>query len=188
VHLQDRYWVASYNKFHENSNLCTFVVGKGARTSPRRAALKGRFHLASMPDAPGEFEGRGGSQDRLEPRMRPANGSKRYPRLRREGSGCAPRQIFAPRKNPRRLRREECRSLAPDAPPLAEGVRARHESVDFGDGRRGCLRGGAYTEAGLRGDHPGDLVAPAWSEVDAGEAMDHLSRPSVRKKKGGATD
>src|SRR3712207_8088652 len=42
VHLQDRFRVASYSKVHEISNLCTFVVGQGARMPPSRAALKGR--------------------------------------------------------------------------------------------------------------------------------------------------
>ena len=140
-----------------------------------------------MPGAPGEFEGGGGPEDRLEPRMRPANGSERHPRLQREGSGCARCQILAPQKDPRGLRREERRSLAGDAPPLAEGVRLRHESVDSCDGRRGRFRGGTHRKAGIRGDHPGDAFAPAWREVDAGEAMDYFSRSSLRKKKGGAT-
>ncbi len=30
VHLQDRFRVASYSKHHENSNLCTFVLRRGA--------------------------------------------------------------------------------------------------------------------------------------------------------------
>ena len=30
VHLQDRFRVASYSKVHENSNLCTFVLRRGA--------------------------------------------------------------------------------------------------------------------------------------------------------------
>lgn len=30
VHLQDRFRVVSYSKHHENSNLCTFVLRRGA--------------------------------------------------------------------------------------------------------------------------------------------------------------
>src|SRR5215216_4137254 len=30
VHLQDRFRVASYSKVHENSNLCTFILRRGA--------------------------------------------------------------------------------------------------------------------------------------------------------------
>ena len=30
VHLQDRFRVARYSKVHENSNLCTFVLRRGA--------------------------------------------------------------------------------------------------------------------------------------------------------------
>src|SRR5918999_2862129 len=122
VHLQDRFRVASYSKVHEISNLCTFVVGQGARMPPSRAALKVRFHLAPITDASGEFEGRGGSEDRREPRMRPTDGTRSHPRLQREGSGCSHREVFAPEAHPRRLRREERRGIAGDAPPLSEGV------------------------------------------------------------------
>src|SRR3712207_7525069 len=53
--------------------------------------------------------------------MRAPNGARRHPRLQREGPGCSRCQILAPQKNPRRLRRGECRSSQRDAPPLPEG-------------------------------------------------------------------
>jgi hypothetical protein len=37
------------------------------------------------------------------------------------------------------------------------------------------------------GDHPGYFGAPARSEMDAGQAMDHLPDPLYERKKGGAT-
>src|SRR5215217_3988108 len=60
---------------------------------------------------------------------------------------------LTPQKDPRLLRPEERPSLARDAPPLAEGVRIRHEPVDSGDVRGDRLRGGAHPKAGLGGDH-----------------------------------
>src|SRR5215217_1466438 len=153
VHLQDRCWVVSYSTFHEIPNLCMFVIGEGARTPSRGAALEGRLHLAPMPDLAGQFERGRGSEDRLEPRMRPANGSERHPRLRPEWSGRSHARILTPQKDPRLLRPEERPSLARDAPPLAEGVRIRHEPVDSGDVRGDRLRGGAHPKAGLGGDH-----------------------------------
>src|SRR5918994_433457 len=52
------------------------------------------------------------------------------------------------------------------------------------DGGGGCLRGGAHREAGLGGDHPGDSFAGARDTLAAGQEMDHLPRPPLRKKKG----
>lgn len=62
-----------------------------------------------------------------------------------------------------------------------------HEPLDALYGGGGRPRGGAHAKAGLRGDDPGDALAPSRSEVAAGEAVDHLSRPLVRKKKDAAT-
>ena len=62
-------------------------------------------------------------------------------------------------------------------------VRSGHEPLDALDGSGGRLRGGAHTKAGLRGDDPGDTLAPSRSEVAAGEAVDHLPRSLVREKK-----
>jgi Winged helix-turn helix len=46
----------------------------------------------------------------------------------------------------------------------------------------------SHKKAGLPGDHPGDAFAAARSRMDAGQAVDHLPRSPVRKKKEGATD
>src|SRR5215216_6462580 len=102
---------------------------------------------------------------------------------KRARSGRPRPRLLAPQARPCRFRREERRVLAGDAPPLAEGVRARFEPLDIGDGLRGGLRGGADGRARLGGDHPGYLVAPPFREVDAGQAVDHLPRPPLRKKK-----
>jgi hypothetical protein len=117
----------------------------------------------------------------------PREDARRHPRLQREGHGRPDGQVLAPREDARGLRRGGCRSLAPDAPPLPERVRIREQPVDFGDGLRGGLRAGPHRQARLRGDYPGDPFASAWGEVDAGQAVDHIPRPPVRKKKGGAT-
>ncbi len=53
---------------------------------------------------------------------------------------------------------------------------------------RRALRKALHTEAGLRRDHPSYSVAAARSEMEAGEAMDHLPDPLYERKKGGATD
>src|SRR5215207_2857289 len=136
-----------------------------------------------MPSASGEFERRVCPENSREPRLRAANGARRHPRLQREGRGCSRCQILAPQKNPRRLRRGECRGSQRDAPPLSEGVRIRHEPMDSCDGRGGELRGGAYTQAGLGGDHPDHPGASSRSEVAESQKVDHLPRPPLRKKK-----
>ena len=61
------------------------------------------------------------------------------------------------------------------------------ECVDFGDGRRCGLRGGADRGARKRGDRAGDAFAGSGGSLDAGQALDHLCRPPLRKKKGGAS-
>ena len=92
-------------------------------------------------------------------------------------------RFLAPQKNPRRLRRGWCRSSQRDAPPLPEGVRIRHEPLDFGDGSTSELRGGTYTQAGLGRDYPEHPGASSRSEMAAGQAVDHLPRPLYERKK-----
>src|SRR5918999_1307724 len=53
----------------------------------------------------------------------------------------------------------------------------------FRDGGTGRLRGGAHTKADLGGDHQGYALAPSRSQGDAGQTLDHISRPPLRKKK-----
>ena len=48
-------------------------------------------------------------------------------------------EVFAPQKNPRRLRGRERRTLEGDAPPISEGVWIREQSVDPADGSGGKL-------------------------------------------------
>jgi hypothetical protein len=77
--------LTGYSMLHENSNLRTFPVGRGARKSRKRAALEGRFHYAPIADAPGELEGRARPEDRVEPRMCLPNGARRHKRLVNHG-------------------------------------------------------------------------------------------------------
>src|SRR4051812_5494631 len=168
---------------HENSNLYTSVVGRGARVPSRGAALQRLIHHAPRPDSPRKLQGRARSEDSRKPRMRLANGTRRHKRLQREGPRLPARQVFASQKDPRRIRRAERGRVAGDAPPLPEGVRALLEPLDPRDGRRCGLRGGADRGARKRGDHPGDAFASTRGEMDAGQAVDNLPRPLIRTKK-----
>jgi hypothetical protein len=174
---------------HENSGLCTSVVGRGTQTPPRGAALQERFHHAPIAGTSRQLQGRARPEDRLEPRMRLPNGARRHPRLQREGPRRPRCEVLASQENPRRLRPRERRVLEGDAPPLPEGVRALLEPVDFGDGRRCRLRGRAHDGARLGGDRPGYFVASAFGEVDASPRRWITSPdPLYERKKGGATD
>ena len=188
VHLQDRFRLTGYDTVHENTDLCTSVVRKGAREPRKGAALQRRLRHAPLAGALGEREGRARPEDCLEPRMRLPNGARRHPRLQPEGSSRPRSEVLAPEANPRRLRRRERREVTRDAPPLPEGVRIPDEPVDPGDGRRGGLRRGTHRRARLRRDDPGDAFAPAGGSLDARQAVDNLPGPPVRTKKGGATD
>src|SRR5215204_5249291 len=136
-----------------------------------------------MPDTSGKLPRTIPSEDCPEFGMRLPDGPKRHPRLQRAWTRCPHSRLLAPQARPCRFRRGECRGSEGDAPPLAEGVRVRHEPLDFGDGSTGELRGGAYTEAGLRGDHPHHPGASSRSEMAAGQTLDHLPRSPVWKKK-----
>ena len=181
-------WEMGYSVTHETSNLCSATVKRRARTARSGATLQGRLRDAPMPDTPSQRPRRVSPEDSPKPRVRLANGQERHSRLQREGPGRPHPWLVSPKSGTRRLRREERRGTQADAPLLSEGVRTRVEPLDFGDGRRCRLGGGTHHRARLRGDHPGHLVAPPWCEVDAGEAVDHLSGSLVRKKKEGATD
>jgi transposase len=54
VHLQDRFRLTGYDTVHENSDLCTSVVRKGAREPPKGAALQRRLRHAPLAGALGE--------------------------------------------------------------------------------------------------------------------------------------
>src|SRR5215203_1339850 len=167
VHAQRGLCVMSYSSFHETSNFCSGTVEKRARTARSRATLQRLLRDASVPDTAGQRPRRVSPEDSPKPRMRLANGQERHPRLQREGPRRPQPWLFSPEASACRLRREERRVLEGDAPPLPEGVRAQLEPLDFGDGRRCRLRGGANREAGLRGDRPGHAFAPPFGEVDA---------------------
>src|ERR671921_749560 len=107
VHLQDRFRLTGYDTVHENTDLCTSVVRKGAREPRKGAALQRRLRHAPLAGALGEREGRARPEDRLEPRMRLPNGARRHPRLQPEGSSRPRSEVLAPEANPRRLRRRE---------------------------------------------------------------------------------
>src|SRR5215217_8254834 len=84
MRLQDRFRVTGYSNAHENSDLCTSVIRRGARKPPKGSALQRHFHHAPIAYAPRQFQRRARPEDRLEPRMRLANGARRHPRLQRE--------------------------------------------------------------------------------------------------------
>jgi hypothetical protein len=126
-------------------------------------------------------------EDSPESWMRLADGAQRHPSLQREGPRSPHARLLSSEARACRLRRGGRRAVAGFAPPLPEGVQARIEPVDFGDGRRGGLRGGTHREAGLRGDRPGYTFAAVRSKVAAGEAVDSFPRPPIREKKDAAT-
>ncbi|QYJ15574.1 hypothetical protein Rxycam_01398 [Rubrobacter xylanophilus DSM 9941] len=168
VHPQRGLCVMGYSSFHETSNICPGIVRRGAQETPGGAARRRRFRTSPVPDPSGECPREVSSEDRPRPRVRFANGEERHPSLQRARPRRPHAWLLSPQARVRRLRREERRGFAGDAPPLAEGVRTREQPVDSGDGRRRRLRGGAHRGASLRGDHPGHLVAPSLGEVDAG--------------------
>jgi hypothetical protein len=149
MRLQDRFRVTGYSNAHENSDLCTSVIRRGARKPPKGSALQRHFHHAPIADAPRQFQRRARPEDRLEPRMRLANGARRHPRLQREGPSRPPSEVLAPEEDPRRFRPEERPGVAGDAPPLSERVRIPEEPVDSCDGLRGGLRRGTHRRARL---------------------------------------
>ena len=176
----------SYSGRHETSDIRTFAFGNGARDPRSGTALQRRLRDAPMPGNPGERPRAFSPEDRPELGMRLADGQERHTRLRRARTRRSHARIFAPQARPRRFRRKERRGSEGDAPPIPEGVWIRHEPVDFRDGRAGRFRGGAHTKAGLGGDHPDHPGASSRSQMAAGQAVDHLPRPPLRKKKGGA--
>src|SRR5215207_10663632 len=52
MRLQDRFRVTGYSNAHENSDLCTSGIRRGARTPPKGSALQRHFHHAPIADAP----------------------------------------------------------------------------------------------------------------------------------------
>ncbi len=177
----------SYSALHETSNFRPGTVGKGARGFGSQAALQRLLRDAPVPDPACERPWEVSPEDSPEPRVRLANGEECNPCLQRARTRRPECRLLAPKARVRCLRRRRRRVLEGDAPPLSEGVRARVEPLDFRDGRRCSLRGGADEGAGLGGDRPGHPLAPSFGEVDAGEAVDHLPRPLVREKKDAAT-
>ena len=100
--------------------------------------------------------------------------------------GASPRSIGSPRA-PRRPARPSTKR-APRLCARCSTARRGSSGTSRACGllrwpQRGRLRGGTHRRAGLGGDRPGYAFAPSWGEVDAGQAVDHLPRPSVRKKK-----
>ncbi len=188
VHSQRGLCVMGYSVRYETSNLCSGTLGRGARTHRSRAALERRLRDAPLPDPSCERRRKISPEDSQKPRMRLANGQERHPSLQREGPRRPHPWLLSAQARACRLRRGECRVFEGDAPPLSEGVRARVEPLDFGDGRRGSFRGGFDRRAGLGGDHPGHPLAPSFGEVDASPRRWITSPdPLYERKKGGAT-
>src|SRR5919112_858933 len=65
LHLQDRFRLTGYDTVHENTDLCTSVVRKGAREPRKGAALQRRLRHAPLAGALGEREGRARPEERL---------------------------------------------------------------------------------------------------------------------------
>ena len=170
--------------FHETSNLCSGTVGKGAREPRSRAALQGRFRDAPMPDPSGE-------------RPRQVSPPKIAASL-----GCASQTA---RNAIRAFNERGLDALTPGSSrpkrvyaafdeESAEALREMlHRSPrEFGHesslwtlemAADAAFEEGFTRKAGLGGDHPGHFLAPSGDTVDAGQAVDHLPRPPVRKKK-----
>ena len=155
-----------------------------------RFALAGCLHPAPLPDPSRQQPGRECLPDSSRVGLQPANRTQRHPRLQRDKGLAEALQPGSKHPHTVLIGPSLLNRLRPcgRSPPLSEGVRPREQLVDFGDGGRGCLRGGARRKADLWRDRSGDALAPSLSQVDAGETLDHLSRPTLRKKKGGATD
>src|ERR671932_152922 len=139
-----------------------------------------------MPDTPGQRPRRISPEDSPKSWMRLANGEERHPSLQRAWSRRPRPWLLAPQARPPcRFRPAERRGPKGDAPPLSEGVLGRPSSlwtlemaadVAFEEGL-------TPQSAPLGGDHPGYLLAPPFGSVDAVQAVDHLPRPPLRKKK-----
>jgi hypothetical protein len=172
-----------YSGTHEASNLCSGTLRKRTRSPRSGAALQRRLRSAPMPDPSGKLPRTIPSEDSPQFGMWLADGQERHPCLQRAWSRRPHARLLAPQARPRRFRRGKRRSLAGDAPPLPEGVRVRLKPLDFGDGRRGCLREGAHPEAGLGRDRTGHFSAPSRSGMAQSQKVDHFPRPTVRKKK-----
>ena len=179
----------SYSCRHETSNFCSPAFGRGAREARSGAALQRRLRDAPVPDPSGERPRGIPFEDSLKPRVRLADGSQRHTCLRPEGSCSSHARFLAAQARACRLRPTKRRSLAGDAAPLPEGVRALLEPVDLRDGRRCRLRGGTDRGPSLGGDDPGYALASAFGEVDASPRRWITSPdPLYERKKGGATD
>jgi hypothetical protein len=74
VHTQRGLCVMGYSSFHETSNICPEIVGKGARMPRSRAALQGDFRDASLPDTARQRPRQLAAQDSRESRVRLADG------------------------------------------------------------------------------------------------------------------
>jgi hypothetical protein len=85
-----------YSSFHETSNICPEIVGKGAPKPPGGAALQGELRDAPIPDTARQRQL--AAQDSPESRVRLPDGSQRHPRLQREGLGCAIAGSSAPKR------------------------------------------------------------------------------------------
>src|SRR5215207_10080966 len=186
VHPQRGLCVMAYSCLHETSNFCPGFVEKGARTARSRAALQRCLRDAPVPDPACERPRKRSSEDRRKPWVRFANGEECHTRLRREGPRRAHARLLSPQARACRIRQEKRRGFKGDAPPLSEGVRTRVESVDFGDGRRCGLRGGADRRAPQRGDRAGDAFAGSGGSLDAKRWLTSPD-PLYERKKGGAT-
>jgi hypothetical protein len=186
-----------YSSFHETSNLCPKIVGKGARMPPSRAALQRHLRPSPLPDTAHQRPWQLAAQDSRESRVRLANGQERHPLLQREGLGCPHGWLLDSEARACRLRRRELgRAAAGDAPPLAEGVRG-YERVACGLLRwpqRLPLRRDSPFEEGLTEKRVSGQTIRATLSRLLGIRWQRAKRwitspdPLYERKKGGATD
>ena len=174
----------SYSGFHETSNIRTFAFGRGAPEPRSGAALQRCLRDAPMPDTSGKLSRTLSCEDSPVSGMWLADGQERHTRLQRAWAGrTTGGGLLAPQARPWRFRCVERRDLQGDAPPISERVRIRLQPLDFGDGLRGRLQGGAHRKAGLGGDRPGYFGTPTRSRMAQSQKVDHLPRSPIPKKK-----
>jgi transposase len=70
VHTQRGLCVMGYSSFHETSNICPEIVGKGARKPPSGAALQGDLRPSPLPDTARQRPRPLAAQDSRKPRVR----------------------------------------------------------------------------------------------------------------------
>ncbi|CAA9433851.1 MAG: hypothetical protein AVDCRST_MAG64-3685, partial [uncultured Phycisphaerae bacterium] len=158
------------------------VDARGAAGVGVGAAEPGRVPAEAVSGPAGQQPGRARPGDRPGGRVLAADRPGRRRRVQRPravepGAGLDPAEDGGPG-----VRRGQVRAAAGDAAPEPAGVRQADGPVDAGAGGRRGPRAGADRPGGERRDGPAGDPA-AGRGVEAGQALDHQSRPAVRPKK-----